>query len=129
MDALDQFGVNCKKTVWLEEIRNDRELAYVCSRAKVVWSPTVATSEPDAMALAAQVCAPFVGCDSLPSRDAAAELGLKPLLYRRGDARAAAELIDCAAQGETQLGKLTYDPGHGQRFVRTLLENARVQAR
>ena len=77
------------------------------------------------MAIAAQVAVPFIGCNSLPVRDAADEWGLKPLLYDRGDARTAAELIERATTGATILGRLANKPDGAADFVKNLVELAR----
>jgi hypothetical protein len=104
--TLAPLGGKVLSRVHFENVTDDDDLELVCGRAAVVWSASVADSEPDALAIAAQIGASFLGCDFPALRETAASLGLYPIVYKRGDSRMIADLLIRAAESGAPVGCL-----------------------
>ena len=81
------------KTIACETVADERELARVLSRAKLVWSSALADGEAEGVLRAAQVGVPYVGLRYPQAERLVQELGVKAFFYDRSEAGLIADAL------------------------------------
>lgn len=81
------------ETIACETVSDERELARVLSRAKLVWSSALADGEPEGVLRAAQIGVPFVGLRYPQAERLVQELGVKAFFYDRSEAGLVADAL------------------------------------
>jgi hypothetical protein len=122
--TLMTFGDHVVKKVRFENVYDDEDLAFACDQAALVWSTSLADSEPDALAIAAIIDAPFLGCDHITIKEFAETWNLQPALHERGDTRTTARLLTRTVAERTPVGRLPNSTHASSKFAQTFLQLA-----
>lgn len=105
-----------------ETVADERELARVLSRAKLVWSSALADGEPEGVLRAAQAGVPFVGLRYPQAESLARELGVEAFFYDRSEAVLIADALKQALSGAASASASGLSPRDDMRDWSSVVE-------
>ncbi|WP_404418251.1 hypothetical protein [Brevundimonas vesicularis] len=98
------------ESIACETVSDERELARVLSRAKIVWSSALADGEPEGVLRAAQVGVPFVGLRYPQAERLVEALGVKAFFYDHSEAGLIADALKLALSSEHSAPRSSSSP-------------------
>jgi glycosyltransferase involved in cell wall biosynthesis len=93
LSAVPARARRAAESIACETVADERELARVLSRAKMVWSSALADGEAEGVLRAAQVGVPYVGLRYPQAERLVEELGVEAFFYDRSEAGLIADAL------------------------------------